>query len=947
MRNFWVIFLREMKAYFSSPIAYIFVIVFVALTCGLYMASFFLAERADMRPFFGLLPVVLLVFVPAISMRLWAEDKKMGTIELLLTFPMKSWQILLGKFLASFLFLTVALAGTATVPIIIRLLGRPDWGPIIGGYLGSLLLGAFFLSVGVFISGLCKDQIVAFILAAIACFFFFFIGTDFFTAIIGGWLGGIATFMGNYLGLTRHFEAIQRGVIDIRALVYFVTMTILFLALNAIYLEGRLRPYAKLIFAGVVVLLTVAAVMVNVVVAALGPSAAHLATGALMLAKAFVLLALLVAFDAVIWKPALSQRRKRLVATSHCLFSVAAVVMLDLVRNPTATVIVLVAVVLACAPLDLYLMVPAIRTFWRSPLRRKLPVLLARAAIVVALFLAVGVAVPSLRAARVDLTEGGIFTVSQSAKKVLKGLKDAVQVKYYVSSVRKLPAPMKTLQQDVTDKLEEFRIASNNMLQYKAYDPSEEPALIEKIGKKGIQPFVAQTIARDEFSSKVIYSAIMISYAEKEDEIIPQVTPDNFNNLEYELISKIYRLTLPEKPSVALYAPVEEPDPRMTQMYMRMGQPPPPARDNFRFLEGALRGEGFDVSRVKLAKGDSISEKAKCVLIINPKELDERQRYEINRAVVEGKNVLLAVQNYVFDYRPSGAEGIVVMPEEVKPQVNDLIKEYGVTVDEQFLMDRSLARLSIPSRRTIGGFISIEGRTPVDIPIQILVTDQNMNHEVSITDRLDSVLYLWGTRLNISEDRIREAGLKHTVLMTSSEKSWVTPFHPTPLTREDIVPLAEKYDGKQPLMVMLSGQFPDAFKGKNRPEWPEPKPEETPPRPRPDEEEEPEKPLNPSAGKLIVLGCAETFTDNFIQSGGNGLLASNVVDALALGEELINIRSKQFTDRSIKKTTAGKKLFYRFLTMGLVPVVFIGIGLTRYVVVRKGKERYLRSLASA
>jgi ABC-type uncharacterized transport system involved in gliding motility auxiliary subunit/ABC-type transport system involved in multi-copper enzyme maturation permease subunit len=820
MRNFWVIFLREMKAYFNSPIAYIFVIVFVALTCGLYMASFFLAERADMRPFFGLLPVVLMVFVPAISMRLWAEDKKMGTIELLLTFPMKSWQILLGKFLASFLFLTVALAGTVTVPIIIRLLGRPDWGPIIGGYVGSLLLGAFFLSVGVFISGLCKDQIVAFILAAIACFFFFFIGTDFFTAIIGGWLGGIATFMGNYLGLTRHFEAIQRGVIDIRALVYFMSMSILFLSLNAIYLEGRLRPKAKLIFLGVVGLLSVAAVMINVVMA-------------------------------------------------------------------------------------------------------------------------------GVRGGRLDLTEGKMFTVSDSAKKVLKGLKDAVQVKYYVSSARKLPAPMKTLQQDVTDKLEEFRIASNNMLQYKAYDPSEEPALIEKIGKKGIQPFVAQTIARDEFSTKVIYSAIMISYAEKEDEIIAQVTPDNFNNLEYELISKIYRLTLSEKPVVALHAPMEEPDPRMTQMYMRMGQPPPPARDNFRFLEQALRGEGFDVSRIKLDKGDSISEKAKCVLIVNPKELDERQRYEINRAVVEGKNVLLAVQNYVFDYRPSGSEGIVVMPEEVKPQVNDLIKEYGVTVDEQFLMDRSLARLSIPSRRTIGGFISMEVRTPVDIPIQILVTDQNMNHEVSITDRLDSVLYLWGTRLNISEDRIREAGLKHTVLMTSSEKSWVTPFHPTPLTREDIVPLAEKYDGKQPLMVMLSGQFPDVFKGKNRPEWPEPKPEETPPRPRPDEEEEPEKPLNPRAGKLIVLGCAETFTDNFIQSGGNGLLASNVVDALALGEELINIRSKQFTDRSIKKTSAGKKLFYRFLTMGLVPVVFIGIGLTRYVVVRKGKERYLRSLASA
>ena len=820
MKNFWVIFLREMKAYFSSPIAYIFVIVFVALTCGLYMASFFLAERADMRPFFGLLPVVLMVFVPAISMRLWAEDKKMGTIELLLTFPMKSWQILSGKFLASCVFLTVALAATFTVPVVIRLLGRPDWGPIIGGYLGSLLLGAFFLSIGLFISGLCKDQIVAFILAAIACFFFFFIGTDFFTAIIGGWLGGVATFLGNYLGLTRHFEGIQRGVIDIRALVYFVSMSILFLSLNAIYLEGRLRPRAKAIFAGAVLLLAVAAVMVNVVMA-------------------------------------------------------------------------------------------------------------------------------GVRGGRLDLTEGKMFTVSESAKKVLKGLKDTVQVKYYVSSPRKLPAPMKTLQQDVTDKLEEFRIASNNMLHYKVYDPSEDPQLMEKIGAKGVNPFVAQTIARDEFSTKVIFSSIMISYAEKEDEIIEQVRPDNFDSLEYDLISKVYRLTLPEKPAVAMHAPTEEPDPRMMQMYMRMGQQPPPARDNFRFIEEALRGEGFDVSRVKFAKGESIPDKAKCVLVINPKEFNERQRYEINRAIVEGKNVLLAVQNHVFDYRPSGAKGIVVSPQEVKPQINELIKEYGVTVDEQFLMDKSYATLSVPSRQTLGGFISMEVRTPVGIPIQILAIDQNMNHEVSITDRLGSVLYLWGTKLNVNEDRIREAGLKRTVLMTSSEKSWTVPFRLMPLTPADVEPVADKYDGKQPLMVMLSGQFPDAFKGKKRPEWPATPPEETPRPPSSSEEDEPEKPLSPKPAKVIVVGCAEMFTDSFVRGGGNGLLASNVVDALALGEELINIRSKQFTDRTIKKTSPGQKLLYRFLTMGLVPVVFIAVGLTRYILIRKGKERYMRSLANA
>jgi hypothetical protein len=268
-------------------------------------------------------------------------------------------------------------------------------------------------------------------------------------------------------------------------------------------------------------------------------------------------------------------------------------------------------------------------------------------------------------------------------------------------------------------------------------------------------------------------------------------------------------------------------------------------------------------------------------------------------------------------------------------------------VDEHFLMDESNDALSVPSRRTVGGFISMEVRTPVKVPTQIVAIDPNMNHDVSITNRLGMVLYLWGTKLDVNEDLLKELGLKRTVLITSSEKSWTVPFHPTQLTGVDVVPPADKYEGKQPLMVMLAGQFPDAFQGEPRPEWPEPKPGETPTPPSSPEEEEPEKPLKPNPGKLVVTGCAEMFNNSFIRSPGNALLASNVVDALTLGEELINIRSKSFTDRSIRKTSPGQKVLYRFLAMGLVPVVFIALGVVRYILIKKGKERYLRSLASA
>lgn len=241
MRNVTSIFKREFLAYFNSSIAYVFIIVFLLVTTGLYMSAFFLNERLEMRPFFALLPMVLVVFIPAVTMRLWAEEKKLGTMELLMTLPMESWQIVLGKFFAALAFYVIALLGTVSIPILLGALGSPDFGPIWGGYIGSALLGAFFLAVGMFISGMCRDQIVAFIIGLVACFAFFMVGTDYIAGLVDGWSGrlGLGTFLQNYVGITKHFSGVERGVIDLRDIIYFVSMTALFLSLNTYSLEGR------------------------------------------------------------------------------------------------------------------------------------------------------------------------------------------------------------------------------------------------------------------------------------------------------------------------------------------------------------------------------------------------------------------------------------------------------------------------------------------------------------------------------------------------------------------------------------------------------------------------------------------------------------------------------------------------------------------------------------
>jgi ABC-2 type transport system permease protein len=239
MRSIGVIFKRELAAYFNSPIAYIFIIVFLVLNAGLFMTPFFLQGQADMRGLFSNLPLFLIFFIPAISMRLWAEDKRSGTFELLMTLPLRAADVMAGKYLAALVFYMIALAGTLPIPIMLALLGNPDGGAIVAGYLGAILIGALYLSVGIFVSGLVRDQITAFILGMIVCFFFFLVGIGPVAATVDGWVAGLGSFMQQAFGLLPHYESMQRGVILLGDLSWFISLTVIFLILNTYWLDGR------------------------------------------------------------------------------------------------------------------------------------------------------------------------------------------------------------------------------------------------------------------------------------------------------------------------------------------------------------------------------------------------------------------------------------------------------------------------------------------------------------------------------------------------------------------------------------------------------------------------------------------------------------------------------------------------------------------------------------
>jgi len=235
MNHVSAIIKKELRTYFNSPIAYIFIIVFLALSGWFFLRYYFVAGQAQMRDYFNILPWMFLFLIPAVSMRLWAEEKKSGTLEVLLTLPVKDWEVTLGKFLSSLIFIGISLALTFPLVIIVAATGNPDGGVIIGSYLGSLFFAASLLSVGLFVSSVTQNQIVAFIVAVVVSFVFLMIGNTGVLLSVPDFLVPLFRF----LGLGTHFNSIARGVIDSRDIIYYLSFIFFFLYLNIYVLEKR------------------------------------------------------------------------------------------------------------------------------------------------------------------------------------------------------------------------------------------------------------------------------------------------------------------------------------------------------------------------------------------------------------------------------------------------------------------------------------------------------------------------------------------------------------------------------------------------------------------------------------------------------------------------------------------------------------------------------------
>jgi len=239
LRNIATVFRRELGSYFATPLAYVFIVIFLVLAASFtfYLGGFFERGQADLEPFFVFHPWLYLFLIPAISMRLWSEERRSGSIELLMTQPITLWQAVLGKFLAAWAFAALALALTFPIWITVNYLGHPDNGAILTGYVGSLLMAGGLLSVGSCMSALTRNAVVAFLLGVVACFGLLLAGLPIVLDAFRGWAAQPLVDAIASLSFLTHFEAIAKGVVDLRDVVFFAVTMVCFLAASVVLLD--------------------------------------------------------------------------------------------------------------------------------------------------------------------------------------------------------------------------------------------------------------------------------------------------------------------------------------------------------------------------------------------------------------------------------------------------------------------------------------------------------------------------------------------------------------------------------------------------------------------------------------------------------------------------------------------------------------------------------------
>jgi ABC-2 type transport system permease protein len=939
---------KELAAYFGSPMALIFVGAFLAVTLFTFfwVDTFFARGIADVRPMFRWMPVLLIFLVAALTMRQWSEEQREGTLEVLLTLPVSKAQLVLGKFLAVMALVVLALALTLFLPITVAILGPLDWGPVVGGYLAAILMAAAYAAIGLFVSSRTDNQLVALILTVIIGAAFYLVGSPGVTEFAPGAVGEVL----RALGAGSRFESIERGVIDLRDLLYYGAITGIFLTLNVLSVDRkrwgtgeRTQRYRRSW------VLTSALVVANL---------------ALMNVWLYPLSGLRLDLTQQ-QEYSLSRTTKDLLAglsepltirayvseKTHPLLAPLKPQLADLLREYEIAGRGMVAAQVIDPTTDPDAEVEANQTYGIQPS----PFQVAgryEASVINAYFDVLvrygdqsevlsfrdlievqanrdGSPDVRFRNLEYDLTRSIKRATSgfQSVDNLLASLPNQTKLTLFATQgalpdqLRDAPASFQKVGQDLASR-------SGGKLTFETIDPDAPGAAVTR--QQLLDEYRLRPIQASLFSMDTYYLDMILETAGQDGQAQRQlVTPGG--DLSEASIRTAVEAALKRSSTgflkvVGLWTPPEFPTQNM------FGQQQPPLRTWQQLRQQLARD--YTLRNVDLSRGQAPSD-IDVLLIVSPQGMDDKAKFAVDQFLMRGGSVIVAAGNYAFSVDEMSGS-LVLNP--VEGGLDDLLAHYGVTVEKSLVMDPQNEPFPSPVERQVGGVVVREMQA-LNYPFFVDVRPDGMDRGNPITSRLNAVTLNWASPVKLDEAKM--ADREASVLLKSSPRSWLR-------TNPDVTPDLQTYpdlgfpvegeQAAQPLAVAVTGTFESFFKGKASPlvQGGAPSAEQGAPTPTPAAPTSGTLESSADGSRLVVIGSADFLTDVIFQVSSslsadrylNSLqLAQNSVDWAVEDTDLLNIRARGTSTRMLDPIGAPQQRLIEFANYGLALLALILIAL--------------------
>lgn len=820
---------KELRAYFLSPVALIFLgtFVFVTLFTFIWVETFFSRNIADIRPLFLWLPRLLIFLGAALTMRLWSEEQKLGTLELLLTLPVQTHKLVLGKFLAALTLVAIALALTFHVPIAVSTMGDLDWGPVFGGYAAALLLASAYLAIGLCISAITENQIIALIFTCLSCGLLYLVGSEAATTAVGNRGAELL----EALGAGSRFESIRRGVIDLRDVLYYSSITAAFLVLNTLILRAkawsrgsntRTRRTNAMMFAGLVAANLLA---LNVWMHSVGIFRVDLTErGEYSISN--------VTRQMVRSLPEPLLIRGYFSEKTHPILAPMVPRIRDVIEEYGVVSGGTVRTEFIDPRDDEELEKEANQSFgiksfpFRVADRHDVGVVNSYFSILVkygdqyeTLSFDELIEIQASGQGNIEVKLRNLeYDLTRAIKKVAYGFQtiDAmfadlgkeVELKAYVTP-KTLPENFKEIPSRLEKVLKEIAADSGGKFKYEVIDPDASGAQDvrqELYQKYGFKPFAVSLLSQETF-----YLHLLLRVGDNLERIMPAESMAEAD-IRKEIVASLQRSTPGFLKTIGVVKAPEEPPP-----HPQFGRPPQPPPDVTRMFTKQL-SETYQVRDVDIKEG-RVPGDIDVLLVYGPKNLDDKQRFAIDQYLMRGGTVIVLAGKYELD--PSGGESLLVKKNSMG--IEDLLASYGVTVQDTMVLDPQNESFPVPVVRDLGG-IRIREIQLLSYPFFVDVRQDGMDKENPVVAALPAVTLQWASPLTVTTPEVKEGeeALKReiTTLLRSTEKSWTqsdTSVQPDfqRYPKQGFGPSGEQKS--QVLAVAIKGAFESYFKDRPSP----------------------------------------------------------------------------------------------------------------------------------